>query len=470
MKTSRPVKVLQFGEGNFLRAFADCFIDIINEKTDFDGGIAIVKPISRGTLEKFHQQDCNYTVVLRGMTDGKIVDQRRKVTSVETVMCPYEEYEKYISYAECESLRFIISNTTEAGIVYSETDTVDMTPPESYPGKLTQFLYRRYCHFNGAPEKGLIMLPVELIEVNGDVLKDCVYKLAKRWQLPSGFTTWLDESCIFANTLVDRIVSGYPAQDAEKICEELGYEDQLLVAAEPFGLWVIEANSSVEKEICLDKVELPILFTDNHKPYKERKVRILNGAHTSFALMAYLCGKDYVKEALDDEVIKKYIETTIYEEIIPCLSLPESDSKEFAEAVLERFANPFVKHALLSISLNSVSKWKARCFPTFRDYFDKFGNLPANLTFSLATLIKFYRDGKRDGIPYDVVDDKEVLDFFKANNSLPNSELAAKYLSDEKLHGINLCQFTGLLDKVTEHLDSMDKSGAYEALKEHLHG
>ena len=218
-KVERPIKVLQFGEGNFLRAFVDYMIDIANEKGEFNGDIVLVKPITFGTLERFHEQDCQYTVQLRGIVDDKPQRINRIVTSVADAVDAYEEYEKYAGYARLDTLRFIVSNTTEAGIVYDDTDLLEMTPPKTYPGKLTKFLYERYQHFSGALDKGLIILPVELIDDNGIHLKECVLKLAELWKLEEGFISWIHEACVFTSTLVDRIVTGYPRDEAEELCK-----------------------------------------------------------------------------------------------------------------------------------------------------------------------------------------------------------------------------------------------------------
>ena len=282
-KTERPIKVVQFGEGNFLRAFVDYMIDVANEAGVFDGSIAIVKPISFGSIEMFEKQDNLYTVVLRGKEKGETVNDSRIITSVSKVLDCAEDYEEYMALGKEETLRFVVSNTTEAGIVLDKNDHFDGLPT-TYPGKLTKFLYNRYETFDGDMNKGLIILPVELIENNGGKLKECVLALCDVWGLPMAFKTWVKEACVFCSTLVDRIVTGYPRNEVDSICEELGYEDKLVDVGEPFGLWVIESDKDISKEIPLDKAGLPVVFTDNQKPYRERKVRVLNGAHTASVL------------------------------------------------------------------------------------------------------------------------------------------------------------------------------------------
>lgn len=473
-KVERPVKVLQFGEGNFLRAFVDYMIDIANEKGDFNGDIVLVKPIEFGNLKMFHEQECQYTVQLRGIADGEAKKINRVITSVTDAVDAYEEYEKYAGYAKLDSLRFIVSNTTEAGIVYDDTDKIELNPPKTYPGKLTKFLYERYKHFDGAQDKGLVMLPVELIDDNGIHLKECVLKLAKLWNLEDGFTDWLNDACVFTSTLVDRIVTGYPRDEAEELCKEFGYQDNLIVTGEPFALWVIESSKDLSDELPLPKVGLPVIFTDNQKPYKQRKVRILNGAHTSFVLASYLCGNDIVLESMNDELILKFIKATIFDEVIPTLTLPKQELEDFAEAVLTRFNNPYVKHAHLSISLNSVSKWRARCMPSFLEYIEKEGKLPEHLTFSLAALMAFYtgteiRDkaliGHRDGQEYNIMDDAAVLEFFAANSSKEPAEFVHAVLSNTDFWGQDLSSLSGVEDAITSYLTDIRSIGMRKTME-----
>jgi len=476
-KKERPVKILQFGEGNFLRAFVDYFIDIANEKGKFDGDIVLVKPIEFGNLDVFHAQDCQYTVCLRGMVDGKPTVIKRVVTSIADAVDAYKEYAKYADYARLDSLRYIVSNTTEAGIVYDSTDRFEAEPPRTYPGKLCKLLYTRYQHFNGAADKGLVMLPVELIDDNGIRLKECVVQFARLWNLGEGFLTWLDEACVFTSTLVDRIVTGYPRDDAEALWQEFGYQDNIVVTAEPFGLWVIESAKDISQEFALPDAGLPVIFTDNQKPYKQRKVRILNGAHTSFVLASYLAGNDYVRESMEDALIGEFMHRTIYDEVIPTLDLPMQDLTEFAQAVDSRFQNPYIKHALLAISLNSVSKWKARCLPSLLGYVERKGELPEHLTFSVAALLAFYtgteiRDkaliGHRDGQEYNIMDDMAVLEFFAANSSRPSEELVSAFLGNRMFFEQDLTQVAGLVDAVTAYLEDIRTLGMRKALEKNF--
>ncbi len=476
-KKERPVKVLQFGEGNFLRGFVDYMIDIANEKGEFDGDIVLVKPIEFGTLDRFRAQESQYTVSLRGIVDGEATVQNRIITSVTDVVAAHEEYDTYSAYAKLDSLRYIVSNTTEAGIVYDENDKLEMCPPMSFPGKLAKFLYERYTHFNGAMDKGLVMLPVELIDDNGIHLKECVMKQADNWNLSDEFKNWVEEACIFCSTLVDRIITGYPREEDEKLWEEWGYRDELIVTGEPFALWVIECPKDISGELPLDKAGMPVIYTDNQKPYKQRKVRILNGAHTSFVLASYLAGNDIVLESMKDETVFNFMKTTIFDEVIPTLTLPKQELIDFAEAVITRFNNPYVKHALLSISLNSVSKWRARCMPSFLGYIELNKELPKCLTFSLAALMAFYKGteirdkaliGHRDGQEYNIMDDMAVLEFFAANSEKPSKEFAQNFLSSEEFFGQDLTQIEGLVDTVAGYLDEIAAKGMRKTMEENF--
>lgn len=475
-KTERPIKVIQFGEGNFLRAFVDYMIDVANEAGVFDGSIAIVKPISFGSLEMFNQQDNLYTVVLRGKENGQTVNDSRIVTSVSKVMDCKDDYEDYMGLAKLDTLRFVVSNTTEAGIVLDKNDSMEGLPA-TYPGKLTKFLYERYLTFNGAMDKGLIILPVELIENNGGKLKECVLALCDCWELPAEFKNWVCEACVFCSTLVDRIVTGYPRNEVAAICEELGYQDNLVDVGEPFGLWVIESDKDISKELPLDKAGLPVVFTDNQKPYRERKVRVLNGAHTSSVLAGYLYGLDIVRDCMHDEVMGKFIRQVVMDEIVPQVPLPLDEVKAFAASVFERFENPFIDHALLSISLNSVSKWKARVLPSFKDHVANKGELPRLITFSLAALFAFYssedlREGtlyakRADGTAYEIHDDAHVLEFFAANSGKDADTFVKAALSNEVFWGEDLTAYEGMEKTVAEWL-TLIKADAKEALQKVL--
>ncbi|MBE6541802.1 MAG: tagaturonate reductase [Ruminococcaceae bacterium] len=479
-KNERPVKILQFGEGNFLRAFVDYMVDIANEKGVYNGSVAIVQPIDFPLNPAFAEQNFNYTVLLRGKEQGQVVNDCRVVSSVSDVFSVYRDFERFLSYASCETLEAVVSNTTEAGITLDENDKFDAAPPATYPGKLTRFLFERFKAFGGDSSKGLVIYPVELIEDNGKKLRSCVLRLAEVWGLGDEFIKWVESSCMFCSTLVDRIVTGYPktSEEQKQIADQLGYEDRLVDICEPFGLWVIEADDPARAEatLPLNKADLPVIFTDNQRPYRERKVRILNGAHTSFVPAAFIAGQDIVRDCMADADIRKFIDTCIYEEILPTLTLPKEDVAAFAAAVCERFENPFIDHALISICLNSISKWKARVLPSLLDSFKANGKLPTCLTMSFATLCAFYSTGKKtaDGFTgsrtvdgaeqiYTILDSAEVIEFFAENNGA--DDLPVRLAAKEDFWGQDLTAIPGFSETVMKWYSVIKENGSREAMR-----
>ena len=391
--------VMQFGEGGFLRAFIDYFFHKMNVQGVYDGKVVIIQPIEKGMVDMLNAQDCKYNLFLRGVDNGQVVNERTYIESVSRAINPYADFDSYMALAENPDLRVIISNTTEAGIEYLGTEKLTDRPAKSYPAKLTQFLYKRFQ----TGLKGFILLPCELTDHNADLLRECVNKYAKLWELGEDFEKWLKEENTFCNTLVDRIVTGYPRDEVEELTEQIGYKDNMIDTGEIFHLWVIEGH--FEDELPFNKAGINVVWTDNVDPYKKRKVRILNGAHTSMVLGAYLYGLETVGECLKDETVCAFLKKCIFEEIVPTLGNTETDIK-FGEAVLERFSNPFIKHMLLSIALNSVSKFQVRVLPTILEYKEQNGVYPPALTFSMAALIAFYRTDKANDVP-------EVMEFMK---------------------------------------------------------
>lgn len=474
-----PERVLQFGEGNFLRAFVDYFIDMMNEKADFNSKVVLVQPIEGGErIRQFiNEQEGLYTLFLRGNENGQKVNDKRVISSVSRCLNPYSDYEEYMACAGNPDLRFIACNTTEAGIQYDPSCQFGDRPASSYPAKLTQFMYARYQSFGQEKGKGFVILSCELIDDNGKELEKCVLQYAEQWKLGADFINWIREENIFCSTLVDRIVTGYPAKEAAAICEELGYEDNVIDTGEVFGFWVIEGPDSLKEELPFAKAGLPVLITDDHKPYKQRKVRILNGAHTSMVLGAYLAGQDIVRDCMKDDVIREFMNRTIYEEIIPTLTLPKQELMDFAKAVTDRFNNPFIDHALLSISLNSTSKWKARVLPSFKGYVEKYGKLPKCITASLAFYIAFYRGvrldengfvGVRGNEEYAIKDDKDILEFYDVHKEDDAKTLAGAVLSNQGFWGEDLTKYEGLLEEVAADLEIIREKGAYELMRKCL--
>lgn len=469
-----PERVLQFGEGNFLRAFVDYFIDMLNEKTGFNSKVVLCQPIAPGLADKINEQEGLYTLYLRGFQDGAKVNKKRIISCVSRCLNPYNDFEEVLKCAENPDLRYITCNTTEAGIAYDPSCRFTDVPASSYPGKLTQFLYRRFQTFGSETGKGFVILSCELIDNNGKELEKCVLQYAAQWELGDDFMNWIREENLFCSTLVDRIVTGYPRSEADSINEENGYVDNLIDTGEIFGFWVIEGPESLKEELPFEKAGLPVLITDDHKPYKQRKVRILNGAHTSFVLGAYLAGQNIVRDCMNDEVICGFMNKTIYDEIIPTLTLPKEELEEFAASVTERFKNPFIDHALLSISLNSTSKWKARVMPSLKGYLEKTGTLPKCITASFAFYLAFYRgqELKEDGFhavrgndEYIINDDRAVLEFFNAHKQDDAAALTHAVCTNTDFWGEDLSKLPGFEESVAQTLKAIEENGTYEVMK-----
>ncbi len=463
---SRPVRVLQFGEGNFLRAFVDWIIHEMNEKVGFNGAVQIIQPISNGMGQALNEQEGLYHVVLNGIRKGQPYNNTTLVSCVREVINPFEHYASLLKAAENPDLQFIISNTTEAGIVFSSKDDDPKILPHTFPGKLTAFLYQRFEFFKGAPERGLIFMPCELIDKNGEKLKDAILEYISLWKLPEGFAKWINEHQVFCNTLVDRIVPGFPKESIGEIKQRIGYDDNLVVMAEPFHLWVIEGPDFLQDKFPAARAGLDVKFVKDMAPYRTRKVRILNGAHTSLVPVAYLSGLRTVRDSVNDSIVGKYLRDVIHEEIIPTLDLPAGELTQFAEDVMERFQNPFIKHELISIALNSISKFKVRVLPSIIQFTRAKKTEPQKLLFSLAALIRFYKGvSENETIPLN--DTPEVLEFFREVwKNLPVQKIASTVLANTSLWDEDLTRIAGLEKAVTSHLVAIESKGIAIALSE----
>ncbi|SDJ82978.1 tagaturonate reductase [Catalinimonas alkaloidigena] len=470
-KTKRPERILQFGEGNFLRAFVDWIVQSMNDKTDFDGSVVVVQPIAQGMVDLLNQQDSRYTLYLQGIRQGQVVSEHQVIDSISRGLNPYTQWDAFLQTAEQPEMRFMVSNTTEAGIATDANDWSDQTPPTTFPAKLTCWLQRRYQTFGGAADKGIIFLPCELINYNGDKLKTAMLYYVDLWGLDEGFKAWIEAHCTFCNTLVDRIVPGFPRDRIQEIHEELGYKDQLVVEGEQFHLWVIEAPESVQNEFPADRAGLNVKFVRDMQPYRTRKVRILNGAHTTMVPVAYLYGLRTVRESVEHDVVGSYIHQAIFEEIIPTLDLPREELEEFANDVLERFRNPYIQHYLISIALNSTSKFETRVLPSLLTYQEQTGKLPQRLVFALAALIRFYK-GDVDGESIDLKDDQDTLDLFGEiwkgwdGTDAGLRQLVEIVLGYEKIWKQNLNEVPGLTDAVAGYVKAIDEKGMKSALEE----
>ncbi len=389
----RPVKVFQFGEGNFLRAFVDWQFDIANEKGVMDAGIAVITPLfgESKVVDILNEQDGLYHVILEGVENGQPKREIRLIKSVQDVFSPTQNYDKYLEYIYSPDLRFVVSNTTEAGIRYEEDDVM-ADEPKTFPGKVTNFLYKRFKHFNGDPTKGLIFLCCELIEDNGTHLHEYVIRHAEEAGLGQDFIDWVNNYCIFCDTLVDRIVPGFPRDNIKEIQEEIGFNDNVVDKGEFYHLWAIGGKDceKVREELPLEKAGCHVIFLPSIKPYRDKKVRILNGSHTGMVAMSLLLGLETVLQAFNDEDVNKFVNTMVEREVLPMIDEDPEELKKFAAGILERFYNPYVKHMLSSIALNSLSKWEARNFPTVKDNYEKAGKIADFELFTFAALLALY--------------------------------------------------------------------------------
>lgn len=470
-----PEKVMQFGEGNFLRAFADNFFDIANEKAGFNGKVALIQPIAQGLTDLINKQEGLYTLYLRGSDKGVKVDEKRVISAVSRCINPYGDWDKVLELARSADLEIVVSNTTEAGIVHDTESAFDQEPPVSFPAKLTRVLYERYT----AGQKGVVVLSCELIDNNGRELQKCVNQYIDDWKLDSDFRTWVNEENLFCSTLVDRIVPGRirDPKEAEALAAANGYEDPLTDVGEFFGIWVIEGPQELEERLPFRKAGVPVIVVPDVTPYKKRKVRILNGAHTGFVPGAYLAGYDIVRDCMHDETILGYMNRMLYDEVIPTLPLEKKDLEDFARAVQDRFNNPFVNHELMSISLNSTSKWRARNMPSFLDYVQGKGKLPPCLTTSFAAYVAFYSSESQalteqglicrrpKGNEYTVNDDRSVLEFYWQHRNDSPEELIHAVMTNEDMWGTDLTKVNGFEAAAAGILKTIRTEGALKAFE-----
>lgn len=467
-KPQRKIKIMQFGEGNFLRAFVEWIIQDLNDKGAISSDVVLVQPMPFGRVKELAEQDGLYTLRLEGIDGGKKVKNSQVINVVGDCVNPFAEYEKFLAYGESEDLEVIISNTTEAGIAVDPTDTDFSVCPKSYPGKLLALLKRRYDKFKGAKDKGLAIIPCELIDNNGDELYRCLTELAKINKMDRKFIDWMQNCNHFTSTLVDRIVPGYPRNEIEEIQKETGYIDNNVVKGEIFHLWVLKKEAHVQKVLPADSTGLNVIFADDIKPYKQRKVKILNGSHTAMVPVAYLCGIDTVGEAVNDPVIGKFVREFVFEEVNPTIDLPQDQMTAFANSVIERYQNPFIRHELMSIALNSTTKFKTRLLPTLLDYVKIKGELPKRLVFAFAALVTFHK-GKRGDEDIKLADDpqylakwKELWDGFDGDyNKLAKEVLGWVEAWDMDMNTIH----PDLCSKVATYLYAMNTKGMRAALE-----
>ena len=454
-----PVKIVQFGEGNFLRAFIGYAFQELNKKADFNAGIAVVQPIDRGLVNMLNDQDGLYTLFMKGVKKGEEIQDVELISNIVKAVDPYANFQEYLSLAKEPSLEFIISNTTEAGIAYVGSDTAEMQPPSSFPAKLTVLLHERFKHFNGDASKGLTIIPCELINHNSETLKEIILKYISDWNLGDAFKTWILESNAFHSTLVDRIVPGYPKDEIEAYNAQLDYSDNLIVAAEVFLLWVIEGGDDLKAKLPFHKTNLDVKIVDDMQPYRTRKVRILNGAHTAMVPFSLLYGNKTVKQSVDNEFTGPFINKAVFDEINDTLEMDRAELSSFSDEIFDRFRNPFIIHNLSSIALNSISKFTVRVLPSLLGYVKINKKLPTNLTFAFASLIRFYK-GTWNGEALPVQDSDDIVaTFAKIWESNDYNEVAKNALSISEYWGEDLTKVENLTEAVALALKEIDANG-----------
>ncbi|NVJ86285.1 MAG: tagaturonate reductase [Algoriphagus sp.] len=455
MQSENPIQILQIGNGNFLRGFLDWMIDIAHEKDVFNGKIHTIQIHSKEEDPRMQRQKNRFHVWEAGIANGKKVDQLKEITCVSDYSCVYKSFEAFLQLAENPDLQFVISNTTEAGIETNEEDQTFDSIPITFPGKLTQFLLHRFHHFNGDSKRGLIFLPCELIEKNGQSLKSSILWYADLWGLEAGFSNWINQACTFCDTLVDRIVPGFPKANYAEIAPRLDFEDELLVMAEPFHFWAIKGPEWLPQVFPLDQAGLNVKFVKDLGPFQTRKVRILNGAHTALVPFAYLQGFRTVRECVENAEIENWLKALLFQEIIPSLDGRKDELESYSEDILERFANPFIRHELQSIALNSISKFKVRVLPSMLDFHQKFGKWPVRLLEAFAAIILFYKGNfKRTTLP--VKDLPSVTSFFQNTWKNPDpNKLIHEVLGNKDLWGEDLNSYHGLTLELTQALEGL---------------
>lgn len=456
-KNTLPLKVLQFGEGNFLRAFVGHTLHKLNEIEGIEMGIAVVQPIEKGMLEVLENQGGAYTLFLNGLVQGKEIQENFLIQNIVSTHNPYTDFEDYLQLAKQPELEFIISNTTEAGIAFESTDQITDRPPKTFPAKLTRLLWERFLHFKGTASCGLHFLPCELINYNADTLKKCILQYIDLWNLDQAFTQWIEEENHFHNTLVDRIVPGYPKDNTAAYQAQLAYEDQLMVTAEPFYLWVIEGDEQLTKKFPVNQIDLNVQVVSDMQPFRTRKVRILNGSHTALVPLSLLYGHQTVSDIFTDPFTDHFLRHCVLDEIVPTLAMDAAELNAFATAVFDRFKNPFIKHYLSSIALNSISKFKVRVLPSLLAYQEIHHRLPNHLTFSMACLLRFYK-GTWKGQKMPIQDDPEVVSFIvNAWKQDTPSQTIQTLLQNESFWGSDLSTNSPLATQLEEALKQIEK-------------
>ena len=467
-ESTYPIKILQFGEGNFLRAFIGEVVHRLNQQTDFNGGIAVVQPIEKGLIAELNEQGGGYTLFLNGIKEGKEVQEKIRIENIVKTNNPYQDFTSFLELAQLPGLEFIFSNTTEAGIAFNPKDQFEDRPPQSYPAKLTRWLWERYSYFEGNTAAGLYIIPCELINYNATTLKKILFQYIELWNLEEPFKAWIENAITFCNSLVDRIVPGYPKENLAFYEDQLDYKDNLLVTAEPFFLWVIEGDLALEDKLGGAQIGLDIKIVKDLQGYRTQKVRILNGAHTALVPLSILYGHQTVSDIFTAPFTKSFLEEAVRNEIAPTLAMDKDSLRQFTEAVFDRFNNPFIKHYLASIALNSISKFKVRVLPSVLAFQEKQGQLPPHLVFSFACLLRFYK-GNWKGAQLPVQDDKNTVEALeKLWATCTTTELVTRVLTEQAYWDQDLTLIPNLADQLGYILDLLDSEDIESAFNLYL--
>ncbi len=478
-----PEKVLQFGAGGFLRAFADYFIDNANHRSIFNGRIVVVQSTGGSRGNTLREQDGLFTLCVQGLESGASIESYNVISSISRTLSAQEEWPQVLQYAANPHLELVLSNTTEVGIAFDESDALELNPPRSFPGKLAAFLYERYKIFGGAADKGLIIIPCELVDNNGELLREIILTLAQKWGLGDDFARWLTSANHFCNSLVDRIVPGTPANEAlQQHWRKLGYEDRLLTSAEVYSLWAIQGDDTIRQRLAFASVNPSIIVAPDITPYRERKVRILNGAHTLTVPPAFLLGNKIVLDNMKHPLVSKFIERLIFDEIVPSLEVDHESATTFAHEVLERWRNPFLQHQLLSIVWQSTSKMRARNVPTILRYYQKMQKTPPLIAFGFAAYLLVMRGvekqggkifGCRDDELYPINDDHAEYFYERWNATNLNERQSVENFvrivcSNESLWGTSLAALTGFSEAVSAYLCRILNEGMEQVMTQAL--
>jgi tagaturonate reductase len=451
IEAPRPVKIIQFGSGNFLRGFTDWMVDILNEKTDFNAAIQVVKNTKSIADIDLNTQDGLYHTILAGKIKGELVENQRLISCIKSEINPYTCYEAFLQLGLEKELQLIVSNTTEQGIFFDETASHSAVCPDSFAAKLTALLHYRFKNYPGIETDRMAILPTELIENNGDILQNIVFQYIQHWHLEPAFAQYIQKHIYFYNTLVDRIVPGFPIANAAQLQQNIGYHDRFIVKAEPYYIWVLQGDVIIKQVFPYQNAGLNIKLVDDIAPFRALKVRILNGLHTIMVTIALERGLKTVRDVMQDAYCRSFIETAVFEEIIPALQIDQQQAASYAKSVFERYENPYIEHLLQSIALNTLSKFKVRVLPSILDYYQKYDTLPKHLTISLAHLIAIYLGQKN--LTFELKDDQSTLDFFKRKNQADlTKETIQAILSNQSLWGQDLSQIAELQDVLYNEL------------------